>query len=187
MSAKILRFPRHFSRPRLAPSSKTSTGSSAALMIGSRHLCGTDPRWRHFLSASGVTPSERAACAISSQFTVMEPKARDDLSLSQETTWDELPETVIAKIVPMASKQETRSAFRKGFLERTRQAREARGWSQAQMGKYLGIKGETYKKYETRSLLPHSYIETFCALTGITTDFLYTGQAPQKRVLRRTA
>lgn len=186
MTAKVLLFPHH-TRSSLRSSSKTSNGKSASLQIGIRHLCGTEPRCRHFFSASALTPKASAASFICSQLIDMPAKIRDDLSPSQGTTWDELPANVIAKITPMAEDL-TPKELRAQMRQRTAELREARGWTQADMAKFLGIKTEAYKKYENRSVLPHHHVITFCRLVGVTIDFFYTGQyaeAPRRRVAKR--
>lgn len=185
MTAKIVPFPRH---TRSSSASKASTGSSASLMMGNRHLCGTDPRWRHFLSASALTPSERAAVLIRSQSSVIRRKVRDDLSPSQGTTWDRFPSNVVARIVPMAETSLTPKELRAQLRRRTVELREAHGWTQAEMAGFLSIGYEAYKKYENRSVLAHHLVPLFCRLVGVSIDFFYTGRSaetPERRVARR--
>lgn len=75
------------------------------------------------------------------------------------------------------SKSAPASAFKAEFIARTKAAREAKeGLTQAKIAKILGIDQGTYKQYETRSLLPHQYMETFCFVTGVPVDWLVTGE-----------
>lgn len=54
------------------------------------------------------------------------------------------------------------------FVERTRIARETAGYDHPdQMAEALGVPKTTYKKYETRTCMPHHLIPRFCALAGI--------------------
>lgn len=66
--------------------------------------------------------------------------------------------------------------FKKEFLARTRTAREAVGMSQEAMAQALepGMKQDTYKQYEIRTPLPHRYIPTFCAITKVDIEWLFT-------------
>jgi transcriptional regulator with XRE-family HTH domain len=58
-----------------------------------------------------------------------------------------------------------------------REAREARGWTQAQMALALGIPAERYRKYETRSPLPLYLVERFALITGRDVVYLVTGKS----------
>jgi DNA-binding XRE family transcriptional regulator len=183
---QILRFPCQTCSSSVLVS-KTSNGKSASLIIGIRHLCGTEPRCRHFFSASALTPKARAASFICSQLIDMPAQIRDDLSLSQGTTWDGLPANVIARIMPMADDL-TPTGLRARLRRRTAELREAHGWTQNEMAAFLGIGVEAYKKYENRSVLPHHLVPVFCRLVGVSIDFFYTGRhgdLPTRLVIRR--
>ncbi len=65
------------------------------------------------------------------------------------------------------------SAFKKGFLARTKQARKRTSYSQNTLGELLGLDQGTYKQYETRSLIPHRLIPQFCALTATEITVLF--------------
>jgi DNA-binding XRE family transcriptional regulator len=73
------------------------------------------------------------------------------------------------------------SALKRAFLEafraRTRAARKARGMSQADIARALGISRAAYWTYETRTPLAHHLIEEFVAITGVDFDELF-GVAP---------
>lgn len=117
----------------------------------------------------------------------MPADVRDGLSLSQGTKWDDLPENVVARIVPMSQEPDTPANYRKMLRLRTKEARLARGWSQAEIANFLGIDVEAYKKYETRTPLPHHLVEQFCTLTGIEIGFYMTGRMPQKVAVKKRA
>lgn len=78
---------------------------------------------------------------------------------------------------------ETHTAYRIAFCARTRAARMALGWTQKQMAEALGVEQDAYRKYETRSPLPHHLIEPFCEIVGLPVVFLVTGHGrePQRR------
>lgn len=62
------------------------------------------------------------------------------------------------------------------FIRRVRLAREARFDSQHPMCVILGIDQGTYKQYETRTELPNKYIPKFVAATGVSFEWLHTGE-----------
>ncbi len=86
----------------------------------------------------------------------------------------------IPVIITCMSGENEELAFNEHFMERVRQLRKQRGWPQAFVADALGIPLERYKKYETRSLLPHYLIVRFCTLMGCDVNFLLTGK-PSKR------
>lgn len=68
------------------------------------------------------------------------------------------------------------SEIERAFIERTRIARMHRFKAAKDMAKALGIKAERYAKYESRSPLPHEYVEQFCLISGVAIDWLFTGE-----------
>lgn len=62
------------------------------------------------------------------------------------------------------------------FIRRTKLAREARFPTQNPMLTILGVEQGTYKQYETRTPLPHRFIPKFCAATGVSLEWLLTGE-----------
>lgn len=74
-------------------------------------------------------------------------------------------------------------SFNISFLKRTKEAREKLRWSQTFVADALGIPFERYKKYETRSPLPHYLIVKFCTLTGTDLQFFITGKYTKQDVL----
>lgn len=70
----------------------------------------------------------------------------------------------------------TPAEFDQMFIARTKALREHKGLSAAAMAELLGIPAERYRKYETRSALPHDLIERFALITGVTVEFVLTGR-----------
>lgn len=62
------------------------------------------------------------------------------------------------------------------FIQRVKLARMARYDAQKPMITILGIDQGTYKQYETRTPLPHRLIPKFCAATGVSLEWLLTGE-----------
>jgi transcriptional regulator with XRE-family HTH domain len=62
------------------------------------------------------------------------------------------------------------------FINRVKQARKQRFETQKPICTILEIDQGTYKQYETRTALPHRYIPKFCAATGVSIEWLLTGE-----------
>lgn len=69
----------------------------------------------------------------------------------------------------------TLSQFDQDFIGRTRLAREDAKFTQIQIARLLDIPQDRYKHYETRTPLPHEFVEKFCIATRVTIEWLYTG------------
>jgi len=74
------------------------------------------------------------------------------------------------------TKSQAKSDYKSEFIARTKQAREARGYSQVQVAELLGIDQPKYSKYETRSYMPHDLIPLFCLACAVETAWLFTGK-----------
>lgn len=79
-------------------------------------------------------------------------------------------------------KKAQKQSFNDEFCLRTRNAREARGFKQAEMAEVLGLETDTYSKYERRTPLPHRLIPRFCLVCGLSLDDLF-GARPVARIL----
>ena len=66
--------------------------------------------------------------------------------------------------------------FESLYIARVKALREAKGWTAAQMATALGVPAERYRKYETRTPLPHNLIEPFALIAGVSVEFLITGR-----------
>lgn len=75
--------------------------------------------------------------------------------------------------------------FNNALCDRTQQFREEWGGTQAQMALLLGVPVDRYRKYETRSPLPHYLVERFCIVVGCTVDELILG-TPRKASARKS-
>lgn len=76
----------------------------------------------------------------------------------------------------------TTEEIRRGFVQRTREARIATGLSQPKMAKKLGIDQGTYKNYETIRPLPHELVPLFCEICEITPIELYPVSKRMRRI-----
>jgi ribosome-binding protein aMBF1 (putative translation factor) len=66
--------------------------------------------------------------------------------------------------------------YKRAFLARVRAAREARRWRQEDIAELMGMDRSHYKQFETRTYLPRHLTPLFCKLTGISLEYLLTGQ-----------
>jgi DNA-binding XRE family transcriptional regulator len=67
------------------------------------------------------------------------------------------------------------SLYKQQFIARVKLARAARGLNQREMAEVLQMAQDTYKQYETRTMLPHHLIPRFCTICAIDTNWLFTG------------
>jgi DNA-binding XRE family transcriptional regulator len=70
------------------------------------------------------------------------------------------------------------SAYEESFRRRVRAARALYTEEPKEMARALGVREDTYYRYETRTMLPHYLIERFCQITGVTVDYLIKGPQP---------
>lgn len=70
------------------------------------------------------------------------------------------------------------AAYRAGLCKRLKEVRLSLGLGPKEMADLLGIKVETYKKYETRSPLPHYLIPRVLEISGYDAWYFMTGKAP---------
>lgn len=73
----------------------------------------------------------------------------------------------------------TPSEYEELFIARVKALRESKGLTAAQMATALDIPAERYRKYESRSPLPHGLVERFALIVGVSVDFLMTGRRVQ--------
>jgi ribosome-binding protein aMBF1 (putative translation factor) len=69
--------------------------------------------------------------------------------------------------------------FEEAFRARVRAAREAHGFTQADVARALAISLWAYRRYETGGLLPHHLVGEFAEITGIDIADLYS--PPRRR------
>lgn len=189
MTAKVLRFPGDHCDSRFGRGSSKTSGEIAPLvylMSGSRHLCGTDLRCRHFSSALSLTPSARAATATKSQLILslmtwiyadntsarqdqfgLRLKCLETLTLFLVLCWEPVVE-MAKEIERNAAEEAEEIAIHKRVKARMKAFRLARGWNQTRMAEMLGISKENYQKYEympstgTIRKVPVVVITRFC-------------------------
>lgn len=70
----------------------------------------------------------------------------------------------------------TPAEFDELFVARTRALRELKGWTALEMATALGIPADRYRKYETRTPMPHDLLDRFAMITGVSVEFLITGR-----------
>lgn len=70
-------------------------------------------------------------------------------------------------------KATTPAKFRRDFCRRVRAARVLAGMNQPEAAQALGVKEDTYSKYERRTAMPHYLIPKACHFFGVTPDELY--------------
>jgi transcriptional regulator with XRE-family HTH domain len=70
----------------------------------------------------------------------------------------------------------TPKEFEELFIARTKALRELNGKTSAEMAMALGIPPERYRKYESRSPMPHDLIEKFALIVGQPLAFVMTGR-----------
>lgn len=82
---------------------------------------------------------------------------------------------ILLRFPPMAD-DEPRTVYEDAFRERIRRARKAAGFTQKDVGEFLGIGTENYKKYEGRSPMPNYLLEKFCRLTHANPIYVLFGK-----------
>lgn len=77
--------------------------------------------------------------------------------------------------------------FKKAFTGRIKAAREAKGLTQRQMAKLLGLEQDHYKQFEGRTLMPHGLIPIFCDEAKVDISYLFNGPRVAVTKSRRKA
>lgn len=62
------------------------------------------------------------------------------------------------------------------YIARVKALRQLRGMTAGQMSSLLGVPAERYRKYESRTPMPHVLMEQFALITGVSVEFLLTGR-----------
>lgn len=75
----------------------------------------------------------------------------------------------------------TEAEFNDALFARVRSLRKQRDWTAEQMATALGIPADRYRKYESRTPLPHYLIERFALIVGRDIEFVLTGRCGSKR------
>ena len=162
------------SKSAVTPAERARSRSSS----GDHHSDGIELRRRHLKVASTVVPISRAKADRVGHRSIIsrnEEIIRDDLghtvldckSKSSQDTVPWLGHDVL--MVPRIPRQEVR----RGFIQRTREARARTGLSQEAMAEKLRMQQGTYKNYEISRPLPHELVPEFCEICGILPLDLY--------------
>lgn len=75
----------------------------------------------------------------------------------------------------------TEAEFNDALFARVRSLRKQRDWTAEQMATALGIPADRYRKYESRTPLPHYLIERFALIVGRDIEYVLTGRCGSKR------
>lgn len=70
----------------------------------------------------------------------------------------------------------TPAEFEAMYIARVKALRELTGMTAKEMATALGIPFERYKKYESRTPLPHELMEQFALIARVSVEFLVTGR-----------
>ncbi len=62
------------------------------------------------------------------------------------------------------------------YIARVKALRQLRGMTAGQMSTLLGVPAERYRKYESRTPMPHALMEQFALIAGVSVEFLLTGR-----------
>ena len=86
-----------------------------------------------------------------------------------------------ADFLPMGHKRPMReimtpAEYEEMFIARTKALRALAGMNAKEMATALDVPYERYKKYESRTPLPHELLERFALIARVTVDFLITGR-----------
>lgn len=168
------------SKAAVTPADLARSSSSS----GDHHSDGIELRRRHLKVASTVVPISRAKAARVGQRSMIcrneeTLDIRDYLGrfvLDCKTKSSQDTVSALGHDVLMVSKIPRREV-RRGFIQRTREARVRSGYSQEMIAEKLGMKQGTYKNYETNRALPHDFVPEFCEICKILPLELY-GMAP---------
>lgn len=155
--------------------------------IADHHSEGMLSRWGHLRTAAMLCPISAASASGESQRPTT---SRNDLIL--DAIESELGHYVLIRKAilshdceapssdnrAMAGKKTydpAASAYIAEFVSRVRRARKHGGYTQAELGKLLGVDQGTYKQYEAKreTLLPHHLIPKFCIACGVNTEWLF--------------
>lgn len=89
----------------------------------------------------------------------------------------------------MAGKSLPLTDWERMFLDRTRALRLREGLTQREFAARIGVAYENYRKYETRSPVPHEFLPRLCGFYGISMDQLFdvTGPLPKRAAPRKVS
>jgi hypothetical protein len=124
------------------------------------------------MSPASVSSEGLGQRASKSRGVMADSLGRSVLTVKAKMSYDTEPG--LSDNIRMDRMSETEEKL--AFIGRVRAARKGRFNSQGPICTILGIDQGTYKQYEKRTPLPHRYIPKFCAATGVTYEWLLTGE-----------
>jgi hypothetical protein len=150
---------------------------------------GIESRCHHFLTAETDAPKSEAIPSFEGHSSITSRKEfgrtpmPDFLGQSVLKSKAKVSRAIRLEIADYAGTMDRMSETEEKafFIGRTKAARIARFPTQGPICLILEIDQGTYKQYETRSPLPHRFIPKFCAATGVSTDWLLTGEGKGPR------
>lgn len=99
----------------------------------------------------------------------------DDLSKLSTPTC-RMPVDCLSVIVGGMDSQSTETQFIQALCARVRALRDSKGWTAEDMAMALGIPADRYRKYETRSPLPHFLIPKLALIVDRSVELILTGR-----------
>lgn len=182
------------SRAAISASCSADKPASCAVVVAStelHHSAGMLLRWNHLRAEAGGAPMSEAIAPGERQSPII---ARKDVRGSAMPTC--LGQSVLKSKAKMSHDLGQKVADNAGmadrmseteeklaFIRRVRLAREARYPTQKPMLTILEVEQGTYKQYETRTPMPHRLIPKFCAATGVSIEWLLTGEGEGPKVV----
>lgn len=176
---------------RAAKSAKNSAVTPAARARGSAQTAdqasaGIFCLCHHLETARESRPISAASSSRVSQSSITSRNDETDMPISLRQTVLESQAIMsraskrgVGQTVLMAENP-TATGFKAKFISRTAMARENAGFTQEEMARALGINQSKYHKYESRSLMPHYLLLTFCVLAKVSMEWMYTAAVEVK-------
>lgn len=148
--------------------------------------CGHAPAWLSPLQPSGLVCTQFGGYSVDQRPSEGVVGHDSIIGRFVQTVKDHLPKDSRGTAWHNSSmpKDTTSTEYRAQFLERVKALRvgmkhaDGKPWTAEDMAVALGVEADTYRKYESRSLLPHELIKRFALITGVTVEFLMTGNKP---------
>jgi len=157
---------------------RTADHHSAGMLLRCRHFETVQPV--SFIPADAATSSAIASRdGQRSMIDLNEVSSDMPNYLGQTVLKSKANVSYDAKIVlshDLGMDRMSESEEKAAFIQRVKAAREARFSTQAPILTILGIPQGQYKHYEKRTPLPHRFIPKFCAATGVSVEWLLTGE-----------
>ena len=173
---RVIELPgRHAANSRAAKPAKRSavTPLDRAISVpitDAHHSAGMALLCHHFETADGLAPISAAnASRVGQSSITSRNEFMSDLLGQSVLNCKANPSCDVAGRSVLQSgmgKTQVDPHFKAAFTAAIAAAREAKGLTQDQMGRLLGLKQDSYKQYEGRTLMPHELIPSFCEHTG---------------------